>query len=40
MAEQKWRIIETLDQWMGDQEQIDDILVIGVRIESRLVNQI
>jgi serine phosphatase RsbU (regulator of sigma subunit) len=37
MAEQKWRIIETLDQWMGDQEQIDDILVIGVRIESSLV---
>jgi serine phosphatase RsbU (regulator of sigma subunit) len=32
MAEQKWRIIETLDQWMGDQEQIDDILVIGVRV--------
>lgn len=32
MPEQKWRIIETLDMWMGDQEQIDDILVIGVRI--------
>ncbi len=35
MAEQKWRITETLDQWMGDQEQIDDILVIGVRIKSK-----
>jgi serine phosphatase RsbU (regulator of sigma subunit)/HAMP domain-containing protein len=32
MAEQKWRIAETLDQWKGDTEQIDDVLVIGVRV--------
>lgn len=32
MSEQKLRIIETLDEWIGDQDQIDDILLIGVRI--------
>jgi serine phosphatase RsbU (regulator of sigma subunit)/HAMP domain-containing protein len=32
MPEQKLRIIETLDEWIGDQDQIDDILLIGVRI--------
>jgi len=32
MAEQKWRLTETLDRWKGTQEQVDDILVIGVRV--------
>jgi len=32
MAEQKWRIAETLDRWRGEQEQIDDILVMGIRV--------
>jgi len=32
MAEQKWRIAETLDKWRGENEQIDDILVMGIRI--------
>lgn len=32
MPEQKWRLIETLDRWKGTQEQVDDILVIGVRV--------
>lgn len=32
MAEQKWRIAETLDRWQGAQEQIDDVLVMGIRI--------
>jgi serine phosphatase RsbU (regulator of sigma subunit)/HAMP domain-containing protein len=32
MPEQKLRIIETLDEWIGDQDQIDDILLIGVRL--------
>lgn len=33
MAEQKWRLAETLDRWKGSQEQVDDILVIGVKVE-------
>jgi serine phosphatase RsbU (regulator of sigma subunit) len=32
MEEQKWRLAETLDRWQGDLEQVDDILVIGVRV--------
>jgi len=32
MADQKWRLGETLDRWKGAQEQVDDILVLGVRI--------
>lgn len=32
MAEQKWRLAETLDRWQGELEQVDDILVIGIRI--------
>jgi len=32
MAEQKWRLSETLDRWQGDLEQVDDILVMGIRI--------
>jgi serine phosphatase RsbU (regulator of sigma subunit) len=32
MEEQKIRIGEILEQWRGDQEQIDDILVIGIRV--------
>lgn len=32
MAEQKLRIEEALDNWRGDYEQIDDILVIGIRV--------
>lgn len=32
MAEQKWRIAETLDRWRGEQDQIDDILVMGIRV--------
>ena len=32
MAEQKEKLDETLKFWMGDEEQIDDILVMGVKI--------
>ena len=32
MAEQKWRIAETMDKWQGNSEQIDDILVMGIRV--------
>lgn len=32
MSEQKWRIAETLDRWRGEGEQIDDILVMGIRV--------
>lgn len=31
-AEQKSRLDSTLVQWQGDQEQVDDVLVIGVKI--------
>ena len=34
MPEQKWRLMDTLDRWQGNQEQVDDILVIGIRIEN------
>lgn len=32
MPEQKWRLTEVLDRWKGASEQVDDILVIGVRV--------
>jgi serine phosphatase RsbU (regulator of sigma subunit)/HAMP domain-containing protein len=32
MAEQKWRMAETLDRWQSHHEQVDDILVMGIRI--------
>ncbi len=34
MPEQKWRLMDTLDRWQGNQEQVDDILVIGIRIQD------
>jgi serine phosphatase RsbU (regulator of sigma subunit)/HAMP domain-containing protein len=34
MPEQKWRLTDTLDRWQGQQEQVDDILVIGIKIEE------
>jgi serine phosphatase RsbU (regulator of sigma subunit)/HAMP domain-containing protein len=34
MPEQKWRLMDTLDRWQGNQDQVDDILVIGIRIEN------
>ena len=32
MAEQKRHIAETLDRWKGDIEQVDDVLVMGIRV--------
>ena len=32
MAEQKDIIENTFDSWKGNQDQVDDILVIGVRV--------
>lgn len=32
MEEQKLKVGQILDQWRGDQEQVDDILVIGIRV--------
>lgn len=32
MQEQKKIIVETIEEWMGNHEQIDDICVIGVRV--------
>ncbi|MFN6377802.1 MAG: SpoIIE family protein phosphatase [Flavobacteriales bacterium] len=34
MPEQKWRLMDTLDRWQGNQDQVDDILVIGIRVEN------
>ena len=31
MSQQKVLLQKTMDEWMGDTEQIDDILVMGVR---------
>jgi hypothetical protein len=33
MEEQKETLEITLEKWMGDSEQIDDILVMGVMID-------
>jgi len=32
MAEQKETLIKTIESWRSDKEQIDDILMIGVRV--------
>jgi ligand-binding sensor domain-containing protein/serine phosphatase RsbU (regulator of sigma subunit) len=32
MSQQKFRLNETIQNWMGINEQVDDILVIGIRI--------
>ncbi|MGM0464779.1 MAG: PP2C family protein-serine/threonine phosphatase, partial [Bacteroidota bacterium] len=32
LQEQKKELLKTLDEWMGDMTQIDDILIIGTRI--------
>jgi serine phosphatase RsbU (regulator of sigma subunit) len=32
MFDQKNKLEQALRQWMGDQPQIDDILVVGVRV--------
>ena len=32
MFDQKTKLEKTLGNWMGDQMQIDDILVVGVRV--------
>ena len=29
---QKKRLVETFEKWQGDQDQIDDICVMGIRI--------
>jgi len=34
MSKQKELLAKELDQWMGDHEQIDDVLVLGVRINQ------
>jgi serine phosphatase RsbU (regulator of sigma subunit) len=35
MEEQKKRLDEELISWMGDVSQIDDILVIGIKIKTQ-----
>ena len=32
MKEQKRILLETLEQWMADISQVDDILVVGVKV--------
>lgn len=32
MAEQKVRLLQTFNQWMGDSMQVDDVTVMGIRI--------
>jgi hypothetical protein len=32
MQEQKKTIYNTLNKWQGNNEQVDDILVIGIRV--------
>ena len=32
MKDQKTKLEQTMDAWMGSHEQIDDILVIGIKI--------
>jgi serine phosphatase RsbU (regulator of sigma subunit) len=31
MEEQRELLIETIENWMGEQEQLDDMLVMGFR---------
>ncbi len=35
MQEQKTHLIKTLEEWMGNHEQIDDILVFGIEITGK-----
>lgn len=35
MSEQKTKLQDTMDTWIGQSNQIDDMLVIGVKIESQ-----
>ena len=39
MHKQKELLLKELDGWMGDHEQIDDVLVMGVRIHRASVAQ-
>jgi len=39
MSKQKELIGKEFDQWMGDHEQIDDVLVMGVRIHQASIPQ-
>jgi len=32
MKEQNQKLYETLNKWMGDNEQVDDICLIGVKV--------
>ncbi len=32
MSEQKENISSTFDSWKGDQEQVDDIVIIGIKL--------
>lgn len=32
MRDQKWKLEETLEKWKGELEQVDDILVMGMRV--------
>lgn len=32
MEKQKWLLRETINEWMGNEKQIDDMLVIGIKI--------
>jgi len=32
MSEQHNILAETITQWQGDQEQIDDMVVVGIRV--------
>ena len=32
MAEQKVALEKTIEEWKGDLEQVDDVLVIGIKI--------
>jgi serine phosphatase RsbU (regulator of sigma subunit) len=36
LKEQKEIIKKTLDEWKGDNEQVDDILVVGIRSDDNV----
>ena len=36
MNEQHDAISETFDRWSGDYSQLDDVLIIGIRIEEEM----